>query len=113
MPNTHAHTPGPWTTFVEHDRIVIAEPTWPDYGRIASVNISRKNARGEHDGQANAALIAAAPELLEAAYTALDTIRRLHGGSIINTTEQDRKDIATIKAAIARATQQGENKGVQ
>lgn len=77
------HTPGPWETPLD---------TWADYGdsetgHLYSVPVyeeggERRIACAFHDGvltevQADARLIAAAPELLEVLETSLDTMRAI------------------------------------
>ena len=57
------HTPGPW--HIINEKTIIGADS-PRQGYVADVNLHRSSDNGEPDGFANAALIAAAPELLEA-----------------------------------------------
>lgn len=101
------HTPGPWTlgeSWISDDHIAIDAPS---HGELASVVISMEDANpGEQfqELEANARLIAAAPELLEA----LDMLLRatvdddLSHGITLTEAEQEARDIAL--AAIAKTT---------
>ena len=104
MPNTHTHTPGPWTVQGNSDDedfsgYMIAGP-----GECYIAEISNL------DGQANeadAALIAAAPELLtacELALTKLEAMKDRFGDKWPLDLSPKRAETA-LKAAIARATQ--------
>jgi hypothetical protein len=98
------HTPGPWgaekytchaqTTVISADGIVIAETT--GFGRLAD------------DCIANARLIAAAPELLEAAKEMADLLDNLLRIGAINPdliiAESIRNVLPIHRAAIAKAT---------
>jgi len=99
------HTPGPWTVrtrlVVEHDRAVYCGAR-----RIASVpHPDRLEPSPEND--ANARLIAAAPELLEALEKTLDAMRRLRGlawtGSRIPASRYPEYHISNEADAAARA----------
>lgn len=61
------HTPGPWRTIESTNKTVrtIVGKDFPGQGYIADVNLCRTNDAQEVDGEANARLIAAAPELLQ------------------------------------------------
>jgi hypothetical protein len=61
------HTPGPWRTIESTNKTVrtVVGPDFPGQGYIADVNLCRTNNAQDVDGEANARLIAAAPELLE------------------------------------------------
>lgn len=61
---TTTHTPGPWTWGhnVDSSRAVITAPDSAEQGIIGTVNLCRGGS--EADGEANARLVAAAPELL-------------------------------------------------
>jgi hypothetical protein len=92
------HTPGPWKAHFEEAYFV----TGPDLGRVAMM----MNLKGAHgmggrrsgdESAANAKLIAAAPELLEALQTLCKLA--LSGEPVIFTSEYDR-----ARAAIAKAT---------
>ena len=62
------HTPGPWRTIESTNTTMrtVVGPDFPGQGYIADVNLCRTNDAQDVDGEANARLIAAAPELLEA-----------------------------------------------
>jgi len=62
-----AHTPGPWDAYetAGHDR----------HGQSAVYDQNGKDIAIVYDGDANARLIAAAPELLEACQRSLDTMQ--------------------------------------
>lgn len=64
--NTPKHTPGPWRTIESTDKTMrtVVGPDFPGQGYIADVNLCRTNDTQDVDGEANARLIAAAPELL-------------------------------------------------
>ena len=55
------HTPGPW--HIINEKTIVGADS-PRQGYVADVNLHRSSDNGEPDGFANAALIAAAPELL-------------------------------------------------
>ena len=61
------HTPGPWRTIESTDKTMrtVVGPDFPGQGYIADVNLCRTNDAQDVDGEANARLIAAAPELLQ------------------------------------------------
>ena len=65
--NTPAHTPGPWRTIESTNKTMrtVVGPDFPGQGYIADVNLCRTNDAQDVDGEANARLIAAAPELLQ------------------------------------------------
>ena len=93
------HTPGPWKvcnfdksvscTIDSVNGVVVAEPSGPE-GSWGSV-------KEEHE--ANAHLIAAAPELLEACKTALGSMQR-YG---IKQGSREEKEVFVIEQAIAKA----------
>ena len=61
------HTPGPWRTIesINTTMRTVVGPDFPGQGYIADVNLCRTNDAQDVDGEANARLIAAAPELLQ------------------------------------------------
>jgi hypothetical protein len=71
--STPNHTPGPWRIIdsIEQSKATIVGADFPAMGFVADVNLCRNNDKEEVDGAANARLIAAAPELLEALKHAL------------------------------------------
>lgn len=91
------HTPGPWridpAVYPESPKI------YPDNGSANFAYIARVNA-GRDEFQANARLIAAAPDLLEA----LEKLMRK--GSIATALEDDERD--EISALLGRARARGE-----
>jgi len=56
------HTPGPWHTGAFGNQIVYAADGWA----VANAQVNHHQHKGFEEMQANASLIAAAPELLEA-----------------------------------------------
>ena len=105
MTTKAAHTPGPWRTYSYSDSASARQWTvgTPGGDRIAD-NIERGKPTDE--AEANARLIAAAPELLEACKSALRYYEMFRDSSPMGDTELD--DIAWIKAAILAATGGGE-----
>ena len=61
------HTPRPWRTIESTNTTVrtVVGPDFPGQGYIADVNLCRTSDAQDVDGEANARLIAAAPELLQ------------------------------------------------
>ena len=61
------HTPRPWRTIesINTTMRTVVGPDFPGQGYIADVNLCRTNDAQDVDGEANARLIAAAPELLQ------------------------------------------------
>ena len=114
------HTPGPWTVipdeFPEHGNIsginVYAEG-FPG-GAVAKVSTGKCSATGSHthlpcpgEAEANARLIAAAPDLLEACKRATCVLDELTGikwdGPGGKARQAYAEEIKTIEAAIAKA----------
>lgn len=96
---TTQHTPGPWHARVHSTYSHIWGPDGTKRGCIGSVNLHGDTSREERE--ANARLIAAAPELLEAlrrAWALVDSQIRCNAP-----TENAIKLAADIRAAIARA----------
>jgi hypothetical protein len=87
---TTSHTPGPWLHIGQGDVVARSDKYCGGEKDIASVFLTRND-----EDEANANLIAAAPDLLEA-------LKRLMGGT---TTLQDAQEAAQeARAAIAKAT---------
>lgn len=90
------HTPGPWKA-IEHksvnlnDYIQILAGSW-------DIAHNKFSARNWEEEQANARLIAAAPDLLEACQAALNDLYRQMDSQMTEETEQK------VKNAIAKAT---------
>jgi hypothetical protein len=91
-----SHTPGPWGFRLDNDVAIITSDSWWDF---AEVQVNPDNAQGE----ANARLIAAAPELLAALEELYHLIDDAHDGDRVFTLELAQK----AKAAIAKARGQG------
>ena len=95
------HTPGPWQAMLSGN--VVYEWT-PPGGRSISCKIvartTNHNAAPDTEEAANARLIAAAPELLEALKLAEERIVELSAWAKI---EAEGQTIAEIRAAIAKA----------
>ncbi len=95
------HTPGPWRVNSE-DAVLSIESDSEDCGVICMVssNVEPGIEAPEEETNANAALIAAAPGLLEAAKTLLaDLDKQLRGGRA----NDHLKHIAELRAAVTKA----------
>ncbi len=104
---TAAHTPGPWiyaySPYTSQDGKEI--PAFEVHGE-EKVCDTNENRPGEEQ-EANARLIATAPELLEAltlAQTALNTAQRFHVPGLPRALNDSYKIAAVIDKAIAKAT---------
>lgn len=86
------HTPGPW---VKVGRLEVRA-----YGLVATVN-EHNTINGEPE--ANASLIASAPELLEACKSALSVIESAVGSDLIPASYV-KKEVSELKRAIKNAT---------
>jgi hypothetical protein len=91
------HTPGPWTT-EQPSGLTNPEPNWlpiyaPKWWHLAKVVVELDGERSE-EGEANARLIAAAPELLEACKAIAD---HYDEDEILS------GDLNKLRAAIAKA----------
>ena len=90
------HTPGPW-----HTRGAGTERAWVYAGNVAIA--SARHASG-HDCEANARLIAAAPDLLEACIEALPYLETTAAELAENYDSDDSAPLADrLRAAIAQA----------
>lgn len=85
------HTPGPWEIFPSSTGFIISKPN-----EIAIAGIP--NLFEDHPAEANARLIAAAPDLI----AALERMVRQHGSSFISYSGDH--PVAVARAAIAKAT---------
>jgi hypothetical protein len=65
------HTPGPWRTRNVDDHMYLDADTWDAFARVVVV----VDDEPDPEGEANARLIAAAPEMLEALKEAVDDLR--------------------------------------
>lgn len=100
-----AHTPGPWAPHFEDAYYV----TGPDLGRVAMM-MNLKGAHGlggrrsGNEAAANARLIAAAPDLLEALQALVDDMSERFDLTSTSTNPGIKSTIADGRAAIAKAT---------
>lgn len=92
------HTPGPWVAFADHPEGAI--PVRADGLLVAVCRYSQNPRIGKENAEANAHLIAAAPELLEALKDVMDRLVDKH--------EQDESAVAA-HAAITKATGEGKH----
>lgn len=105
------HTPGPWECYPARNYsgfAIAPRGTLPTLaaverprGNANTLNVTAFNFPGETE--ANARLIAAAPELLEALMTAKEAIRALHGPNQWDIYDRCSPEMKVINAAIARA----------
>jgi len=95
--NAVTHTPGPWT-LVEHDRDFFVLPDGDDNGCITEIP-NRGNGRNYDENQANARLIASAPDLLLLLKQAVARVEiaNAEGNPILSAWLQD------ARAALAKA----------
>lgn len=101
------HTPGPWLAQGQ-ENVASGKREWviktPEVDCVSRVIATTPYSKKYNDHEANARLIAAAPELLEACQLASAAIKsyqmRLPKSAIW---EQDNKDLEIIKKAIAKA----------
>lgn len=100
-----AHTPGPWK--ITYAIIGIEKEMWPN-AIIADRRICDFSWMGEYDltvQQANARLVAAAPDLLEAALAARSALDRLMGDTDLDDDDNyEMRACLKLSTAIARAT---------
>lgn len=94
------HTPGPWT--VDSDRAILCESKTAS-GKLRPVAQSY-SWMGSAEADANAALIAAAPDLLEALKAYVDW----HGASHTMDCPKDECEAASIDAALNAAIRKAE-----
>lgn len=98
------HTPGPWVVNENPAAMsaycILAESRGTGFGASVATANQREgyNSLSHEEAMANARLIAAAPELLEALQTVADRIPDLIAHGIL-----DFKDTDAIRAAIAKA----------
>jgi hypothetical protein len=99
------HTPGPWTFGSREGWRVDAPTHYSSHytlvakGRRAPIAFVVSTARDEDEYHANARLIAAAPDLLEAAERALIEMEALCGNASLG-------EIGLLRSAIAKATEE-------
>jgi hypothetical protein len=101
------HTPGPWTSLTDTDRETIVSEHVNAYGNFIVTIVTRGDERMTEEDRANARLIAAAPELLEAleyASELIKTARQYFPKSIRNHHKFNLENTcATIGKAISKA----------
>ena len=91
------HTPGPWTASGEHDRETITSDKVNQYGNFIVTIVSRCDEPMTEEDRANARLIAASPDLLDALITLLFACR---DGAVLPRDSAH----AQARAAIAKAS---------
>lgn len=104
-----AHTPGPWRKrLIEYEQgdqvgwsIEAGDGRGANY--IADVHMHGGEARDDARDEANADLIAAAPQMREALQATLGNLRALKGNAFRQLDTLD-EWIATVEAALAKAT---------
>lgn len=106
-----AHTPGPWSVCFDHpdpecrDSIAYIRPTSPVDGFWEANEIGTVYAcDGSDERKANARLIAAAPDLLEALIAAEAALNRIRCTSRTVPWEDTGPAVEQARAAIAKAT---------
>lgn len=107
MDKTHSHTPGPWAWFGNASAMVYALDETGGVNRFSArvdggcpyAGRTVKERTSEDELAANARLIAAAPELLEALEMALPGL-----GGLANENASVTPDYQRARAAIAKAT---------
>lgn len=111
-PNTTArHTPGPWKVFICEETQIIGQDGW----HIATVDEWNEEYHGHGADEANAHLIAAAPDLLQNARhnlailtNLLHDLERIAGAPVL---KGIRRQIDETRAAIRKAQPQGDAQG--
>ena len=99
--NTNKHTPGPWN--IEHDKIEGIRPICQLYhpcGDIVDWPTDNPD-DGDREAEANAALIAACPDLLSACVAALEALNTAPRFNVGTTTSY--RIASQVEAAIAKA----------
>jgi len=100
-----SYTPGPWGVFGPYSSVTIWQDTGSEYESQIAELWNWKNGEASEEVRANARLIAAAPELLEA----LDSLAYTAGWALAWIRNNDEiynflgQDITKAKAAIAKA----------
>lgn len=102
-----SHTPGPWTV---QGQAVLSDRPYPEWKQIAEVRIGNADNWSDPEGESNARLIAAAPELLAALRAARDDlsdlleVADLTDEGVADTTAVLNQVIAAIATAEGRST---------
>lgn len=95
------HTPGPWTLSDDYDTVFGGPPD--DRGSVMVANIAGD--ADDPENEANARLIAAAPELLEVARQYAATLEALIRQSPTDDARKVNKErLAAVQSTIAKAT---------
>ena len=104
--NNTTHTPGPWRTIESTNKTMrtVVGPDFPGQGYIADVNLCRTNDAQDVDGEANARLIAAAPELLEALNAASEWLNDMG-------CEHEEPDLSCVVCLVNAAINKAEGRG--
>lgn len=98
-----AHTPGPWTV---QGQAVLSDRPYPEWKQIAEVRIGNAENWSDPEGESNARLIAASPDLLAACHEAVSAITYL----LSNDDDEPNyaETLSKLAAAIAKAEGRGE-----
>ena len=91
MSSPRQHTPGPWTTQINHCNHAVVSPDGFDIALVSASGF---------DSESNARLIAAAPELL----AALECILKRYESAGVQCYPEARREVIAARAAIAKAT---------
>ena len=103
-----SHTPGPWVIETDEDApgevYISARAANPEWWQFARVWVAVEG-EPEPDGEANARLIAAAPEMYEAPKIAVEYIGKIDGTMAFTRPDErlTATDLATCRAALAKA----------
>lgn len=92
------HTPAPWGSRAEESGNYEVK----DEAGVWVARVHFRNGPADETARANAALIAAAPELLEAAKEALEELEA-HFGGAVDQDELEASLLGRVRAAIAKA----------
>jgi hypothetical protein len=100
------HTPGPWTVEGDDKTMIGADDGKMMLARAEYQHVVPAWCRSKVEAQANARLLASAPDLLAAAALAADTIDSLHDHYCPKCTGgcPDRETVEILRAAIRKAT---------
>ena len=102
------HTPGPWKVDTQERSDGDAIAVFPSIGGVCICEVVARSGEGrsnpiiQETAEANAALIASAPELLEA-LRACDLFLTAHGQGWFNASNEGRNAWKMARAAIAKA----------
>jgi len=117
MDDAAQHTPGPWMAAARPSSVaglpVVAQPSGRSIASVTFFHLGEAFANHDRESQANARLIAAAPDLLAALETVHDYASDVARGDMIcpgysgDLRAMATEDLARIKAAIAKARGHG------